>query len=1250
MPELARSYLRFLPTEGTVKDKFFNPVVQQVLDGLKDSECILVESGRWHKPSQVLLASKEFRELFSSEDVLSLFGADYPSPQLVGAETALERLTCRKLLITDVIGVFKLHSDWLSKRSADWKARFYAYLATSARRQDYVKALLSLPCVPKSDGRLVTPENEPVFYPLSADQQYGFEHELTILDAQIYEKTLALTEQATSFFDQLKVKRDNPYELVQSHILRKHTAEALPKANLTALIGHVRYLRDKFDQYLAIATPIQGEGAAIQALRDGLYLGSKQNEDGKWLFRRPGELYVSKEFHPSFCIESLLGDAVSPAHLISEKYLNKLQVDASKEEIDLELELWRNFLTRVGVRELPQVVKLPTGDAKCSEELAALIGSEKQAVRRATLECLDKNWAAYAQHAVYSIKTSRYSTTEYATQFATALRSTQAPTKRRTVIALEQSYLDSTEVRDILGGNITCVDASLHDQGFLKTCGITWKVDARACLKRLRQIREDGGSTRDQLRAIYRKLEGLWSSEGPIIAQAFRTEGLIAIRSGDQVIWVKPVDTCWLPSKHKFLNSLHPPIQPQYVDHSAFFTKLLSVPERLPVDKWVAALQCLPSVESQQERAEIALAIYRRVSDEVGIQTSGTSQAVEPPWLATFRHGPAFLDHRGLLVSNSPTLFANDSRELAALFQDVPSISLLAVPHEHLSHLSNLLSAVGVKTISASLKVAVAPGVQGVINEPLTRKIREMFMCIARVVYGQSHERFETAVKEKLFDALRELEVAVCTDLALEVSLGAVMRQSTGDIAPNGNQLLLRAGAQSHVDHVAIEIRKLLRLPQALSDTISRVLVSPTVKDAEDFLRVKNVSNLPLEEEQALLRGFPSEPEEQASDSEDDGTQDSLSEQNPANPKNTGANSARDDKGKPPGGTTLVPSGAMDEQPELKGAKETPGSQPPDSRKEPGSATPASPTAGGPLPASVGNASSTGEPGLQTTGPTGDELTRSEELSRRGGTSSTGDQSPATGDATPAGDGATSQDRFRSGAGFAGRRPQGRNPSRRSGKARPMKTRGGRLLSYADVRDPSRQVANAVSDEESRKHNTVVEVAAVTYFFEKEASRWKSLQPMDHDNPGFDVKAVAFDGGDEVIEVKGQGGAWTEEGVALTPTELVWAERMRDRYWLCVVEFATDVNRRQHYLVRDPFGLTQQFRFDNGWKAMAIAIPARPERPEPGLFITVKDVGKGRILKVKGNGQFTKLQIEFEDGRQLFSKLFNPATMTLSVD
>jgi hypothetical protein len=1236
-PELARSYLRFLPTEGKVQDKFFKPVVQQILDSLKESECIPVESGRWHKPSQVLMTNKGFRELFSSEDILALFGADYHSSQLVGAEAALERLACRKLLTSDVLGIFKLHSDWLSKRSDDWKARFYAYLVTSPRRQDYVKAMLSLPCVPTSDGRLVTSEHTPVFYPLSADRQYGFEHELTILDAQIYEKTLALTVEATSFFDQLNVKRDNPYELVRSHILGRHTAEALPKAEQDALIGHVRYVRDKFDQYLVIATPKIGEAAAIQALREGLYLGTKQNNDGRWLFSRPGELYIGKEFSPSFCIETLLGTAVSPGLLLSEKYLPKRRVDASKEELDQELALWRSFLARIGVRKSPQVVKLPGGNVKCSDELAALIQSERQTVRRATLECIDKNWAEYAQHAVYPVKTGRYSTTDYPTQFATSLRSTSTPTKRRTSVALEQSYLDTAEIRNILDGNITYVDALLHDHGFLKTCGITWNVDATACLKRLRQIREDGGSTRDQLRAIYRKLEGLWSADGENIVRAFRTEELIAIRSGDKVVWVKPEDTCWLSSKNKFLDALHPPLQPQYVDHSTFFTKLLAVPEKLPIDKWVTALQYLPSVESQQDRANIALAIYRHVSSQLGNHTQGDSQASEPPWLPKFRHSPLFLDHRGLLVPSSATLFFNDSQELAVLFQDVPSISLLAVPHEQLSHLSNLLSAVGVKTISTSLKVAVRPGVQGQLHEPLTRKIREMFMCIARVVYGQSHQRFEIAVNEKLFAELRELEVVVAPDLALEVSLGNVMRQTTGDVARKGNQLLLRADAPSHVDHVAIQIQKLLRLPPALFDTISRVLVSPSVKDAEDFLRVKNVSKLPAEEEQALLLGFPSEAEEQSSVDEDKATPETPSAQTPDIPKNTDSNSPGDGKGKPQGQKNPVTPGSVGEQPGLESPIVSEGSQPPDFKNEPGNAQ----------PASVGNPP---EPGPQTTTYSSDGVPRSGEQSRNVLDPSTGNQSPTTDEAAPMDNGATAQDRFPSGAGFSGGHPQRGNASRRSGKAGNKRTRSGRLLSYADVKDQSKQAPDAVSAEKDKKHNTIVEIAAVKHFFEMEASRWKSLQEMDHDNPGFDVKAVAFDGADEVIEVKGQGGAWTEEGVALTPTELVEAHRMRGHYWLCVVEFATDVNRRQHYLIRDPFGLTQQFRFDNGWKSMAITVPVRPERPEPGFFIQVPGEGKGRIVKVKGSGQFTKLQIQFEGGRQLFSKLFNPATMTLSTN
>ena len=121
-------------------------------------------------------------------------------------------------------------------------------------------------------------------------------------------------------------------------------------------------------------------------------------------------------------------------------------------------------------------------------------------------------------------------------------------------------------------------------------------------------------------------------------------------------------------------------------------------------------------------------------------------------------------------------------------------------------------------------------------------------------------------------------------------------------------------------------------------------------------------------------------------------------------------------------------------------------------------------------------------------------------------------------------------------------------------------------------------------------------------------------------------------------------------GVALTPTELLKASKERDRYWLCVVEYATDEDRRQLYLVNNPFGSADQFRFDKGWKGKATTIAAKPTRPAKGLFVTVAGQGKALIIGVKGAGKLVKLDLKFEDGRKRFGKLFEPNTMQLSVD
>jgi hypothetical protein len=201
-------------------------------------------------------------------------------------------------------------------------------------------------------------------------------------------------------------------------------------------------------------------------------------------------------------------------------------------------------------------------------------------------------------------------------------------------------------------------------------------------------------------------------------------------------------------------------------------------------------------------------------------------------------------------------------------------------------------------------------------------------------------------------------------------------------------------------------------------------------------------------------------------------------------------------------------------------------------------------------------------------------------------------------------------------------------------------------LSYVEgPADPDRQSSGEDPDKATARD--AVGRAAVLYFLKTQANRWTSLTEMPHNNPGFDILARNASGEDDYVEVKGQSGAWTQEGVALTPTELLMAQRMKDRYWLCVVEFAQDEKRRQLHLLKDPFGLVTQFRFDVGWKAAAENILVAPNVPEKGLYIDIAGVGSGRILSVRGRGAFYNVHVILKDGKQVNS-LFHPVKMSLS--
>jgi len=1176
---------------------------------------------------------------------MELFGFDYVDHRVQGGNDLLRRLGAKSITFADIFGLFKLHANWLKRQPLEWKARFYAMLA-ELDVQKLVPGLLSVPCIPTNAGDLVVPSQAQVFYPLSRGKKYGFEQELVIIDSELLDQAQALSDKVQTLFAALRVKSDDPYDLVVSHILPRHQGDSWKTSEKKALLGHLRYIKDKLKEYLeGAASAGKTEAQAFQALREGVWIGTKQSAE-RWLFSKPVHLYLGKEYAPSFCIETLLGDAIPQSVLVSADYLA-----AKPKDPDADAESWRAFLTRLGARIAPRLEHLPNGDSKCSAELLLLLGSPQPAVRKAALECIDRNWSQYAPHLTFSSQVGRTVTTKE-TQFAISLRSMLAPTRRRVSPPISEVFYSTPELKALFGDRLTYIDAVLGSQT-LDACRVTHRLDAKACLKRLRQLKSEGGDTTPQLHAIYRHLEQFWDKEGGVIKQAFSQEGLIRVK-GANPLWAKPTEVAWR-SNGPFLDSLYPPLQGQYRDFSGFFSDRLGVPRELPTEKWVQALPELGQIESSDERMREALAIYKRANRDL-TPRFGRNEVAVPSWLSTFDGNDVFLNHRHELVSNDGELFANDAPEIADLFSDAADISLLAVSHEEVPRIGRLLDAVDVPRLSSSVKVSVVEASGGQVESELTQKVQRAIPFFGRVLYAKSHDRFEGALERGLFRRLRDLEVIEVPHLKLSVTLAQTCRTTTADIAPSEGRILIRTGARSIKDQLAAELCKLLDAPLDLADTFTRVLMEQDEDGAEDFLRVRRVGQLPADLLERLIDGGAQDPppagsadaEVAAVPEEDEESGGALvtgpeidSPQHAPAPKGQQGTSSQGRDGgagtEATAGTTVTPKSVPSAVPATKPLAVDPSTSAPQPSPSNAPAESNGSGMGKTLPGSeVRPPNTTGGANLghQPTYGNGGRAA----LEGVGQVDEPAQGPPSTEATNPPGH---HQRSITKGEPGSSRRSRGQGRNQRRQKS-------GRLMSYAapsgapDQRSDSDDPVKAAAREALGK-------AAVEYFLATQASRWKSLIPMPHNNPGFDVRATAHDGVEEYIEVKGQGGAWTEDGVALTPTELMAAREHGERYWLCVVEYVQDDKRRALYLLQNPYGLTQQFRFDSGWKSAAMSQAAVPLRPEVGLFVEIPGVGRGRIMSFKKANQFYKLHVMLDGGGQVH-KLFNPATMRLSAE
>lgn len=1198
-PTLARTFLRFLPQEQELTHSFFAPVVQQIVTALAQTECILCATGQWRRPADVMTASVQFQRSVPAEQAWELFGKDYPARDFDVEPDTLKELGCAPLNFTDIVSLFTRHGDWLLNQGRAWLVQFFRYLATLNRQHLRNAGICEATCLPVSDGSLQSPSDGAVFFPLARGMKFGFEEELRILDEEFINAIEEKDEtEIYGLLRDLGVCTPEPYTLITNHILPAHQSNRWLESDFSALTGHVRYVRAKLGDYLAAAVRHGiSETSAIEALSKGLRIKTKKNESQSWYFKRAGDLYLGHEYQPEFDIDTLLGESLDPLRLTSPDYLPSKLAELAQPERAAVLADWRAFFFRIGVNPSPCL----TGEvnAACSPELSALLTSENSSTRQKTLECLNHHWDRYSHQATY-VSNGKWASAKSYTQFALALRATIAPTKQRRTAALQDTYYPSEIVRDVFGSSPTYIDAELENEEFLDTCGIVHRVDANACIKRLKQIKVDGRASAAAVRPLYRHLDQIFDRYQSCVREAFREHALILTRSAESP-WRLPDEVVW-SSPGEFLNIHYPALNSQYADSHSFFVRKLGVPQEVSV---AAAVRTLPSLAASglttDAQASEALRIYVRANRELASLHSSAT----PAWLVDFKTRSVYLNHRGKMVAQDGTLYADDQPVTSALFAEQVDISFLAVPPARLPQIKVLLEAAAVPLLSESVSITLQEPGSGCQNTTLTTRIRERYRYIARLVYAQSHTVFEQAKEAGLWRRLSVLSVKDVEALAIRTTLQDITATAQGEVLISGETAFVRVGSKGVADRLAREICVMLKAPMMLVDGISRILRDDNAAEIEEYLDVRDIPALPDDEVSELtLERLP--PEYDISS-----VSDSVQYENEEAPVQSAVPFPQ------------VPSLAL----AFVGNADTPPQSATISTPQPLTDSGAATTTTQTRHASPTGTGSAGF-GNRIQPPTSSAQTQDSPIKRLGS------GSPGNHGMIVSGGDATGGTR-RSG----GRRRRAHTPDRRDA--------GHRLLSYVELAPvdlaPSPDAAARANDRD------ITAQAAVQYFLQTQQGKWATLEEMPPYNKGFDIRAIAHDGSEHLIEIKGQSAAWTAAGIVMTPSELLCAADKRQRYWLCIVEHAIQPGRQILYMVNDPFGRADQFRFDSGWKAAATAeVSVSSLAPAAGLHIEMQDIGSGIILSVKKTGSmFYKIHVHLADGRQVF-KVFDPARMRLS--
>lgn len=368
------TFLDLVPTRKTL-DSYLQPIQDDILDVLREHECIPGQNGEWHLPKHIIVPDSRLEGLLSESDIQELRDEDmhYPADSLTQRRLndfvglgLLDELTIDNLARGEQeSGIYRQKSPSELLRLAAlfnelWEDTYRSKRTFDDDRRDFLNAVKKIPLIPLQTGTVVTSngaDSEPVLPPEDGGDEYGiFTDRLTLVGLTIDEPSddgeeedqEAIVADARAFFKNvlgLSVVED---ELIITEVIAAAFKNPSEETDSTL---------DEFLQFI-----IQDNDRRDIARRNNaIRLRVKAPDSDESVYKRPSELYLPGDYGLDYDLELILSD-IDAAQFVTPSYRD-LRGSQSR---------WADFLTEVGVKNKLEVSEEDGGSREKFRTLANL--------------------------------------------------------------------------------------------------------------------------------------------------------------------------------------------------------------------------------------------------------------------------------------------------------------------------------------------------------------------------------------------------------------------------------------------------------------------------------------------------------------------------------------------------------------------------------------------------------------------------------------------------------------------------------------------------------------------------------------------------------------------------------------------------------------------------------------------------------------------------------------------------------------